>query len=215
MPLDHRKRHASCLIIRAPEHRAAAVAHHVVMSKSSLKLKDLSLSVLSEEMERDIEKLVEAVHDAREREAEWSNSDTQQKPSEIKLKEEELRAAKTERQRLEAELERRRGDIYPEPETAAATALNMPSVPLPSRQISKGMKRGAREDALSPLIRRAQANCNNPADVNEVWSALCRLADDEVAPLLASTRDGVKYRKNGSEAYFKKGALRNRLNRLK
>lgn len=69
----------------------------------------------------------------------------------------------------------------------------------------------ARRDTLDPVIEHAQGRCKDPQDTAQVWAQLQRLAQDEHAPLLAATHEGLKYTKNGDAAYFTRDALDKRL----
>lgn len=68
-----------------------------------------------------------------------------------------------------------------------------------------------RKDSIDPVIELAQAKCRDPKDTNQVWPQMQVLADNEQAPFLASTAKGLKYHKNGKDAYFTRDALNKRL----
>ena len=55
-------------------------------------------------------------------------------------------------------------------------------------------------------------NAEDPGDTAQVWAQLQVLADSESPPLLASTSEGLKYKKvKGKDAYFTRDALDKRL----
>jgi hypothetical protein len=68
-----------------------------------------------------------------------------------------------------------------------------------------------RRDLITPVIEVAQSKCKNPQDTAEVWAQMELLADSENAPLLAATETGLKYRREGKDAYFTRDALDKRL----
>lgn len=68
-----------------------------------------------------------------------------------------------------------------------------------------------RRDTLDPVIELAQSQCRDPKDTAQVWAQLAVLAQEEQAPLLAATPQGLKYTKKGEAAYFQRGALHKRL----
>jgi hypothetical protein len=69
-------------------------------------------------------------------------------------------------------------------------------------------------DVLVPSIEAAQQNCQTPTDAAEVFAQLQRMANEELAPLLAATGRGIKYTdKHGNDAYLTKDALDKRLRR--
>jgi hypothetical protein len=70
-----------------------------------------------------------------------------------------------------------------------------------------------RRDALTPVIERAQQQCNDPKDTAAVWAALQVLAEKKAAPLIGATEDGLQYLKNGGAAILNRDALRKRLGR--
>ena len=68
-----------------------------------------------------------------------------------------------------------------------------------------------RKDSIDPVIELAQTKCRDHKDTNQVWPQMQVLADNEQAPFLASTAKGLKYHKNGKDAYFTRDALDKRL----
>lgn len=68
-----------------------------------------------------------------------------------------------------------------------------------------------RSDSISPVIELAQSKCRDPKDTNQVWPQMQVLADSEQAPFIASTEKGLKYHKDGGNAYFTRNALDKRL----
>lgn len=70
-----------------------------------------------------------------------------------------------------------------------------------------------RRDTLTPVIERAQSQCQNPRDTAEVWAELQGLANRKTAPLIGATEDGLQYLKNGEAEIFKRKSLGQRLAR--
>jgi hypothetical protein len=70
-----------------------------------------------------------------------------------------------------------------------------------------------RRDTLAPVIERAQRQSLDKNDTAQVWAQLQAMADDAQAPLISSTKEGVKYHRAGADALFKREDLRKRLKR--
>ena len=64
---------------------------------------------------------------------------------------------------------------------------------------------------LDPVIETAQGQCTDPKDTAQVWAQMQVLAQVEHPPLLAATDNGLKYTKNGNDAYLTRDALDKRL----
>lgn len=72
----------------------------------------------------------------------------------------------------------------------------------------------ARNDNLTPIIKRAQGGCNDPRDTAEVWNELAKLAAHRIYPLYGVEQEGIQYKDHQDEpAVFTKNALRKRLKR--
>jgi hypothetical protein len=100
------------------------------------------------------------------------------------------------------------------PQTANAENVNVVAKPVTTPTITHST-RSSRRDVLVPVIESAQSKCTNPKDTSAVWAQLVVLAQNETPPLLAATQGGLKYTKEGVDAYFKRDALAKRLNRKK
>ncbi len=72
-----------------------------------------------------------------------------------------------------------------------------------------------RSDSIYPVIKLAKTKCVDPNETSEVWAQMQVLAQDEHPPFLASMEKGLKYHKNGKDAYFTRDALDKRLHRKK
>lgn len=83
-----------------------------------------------------------------------------------------------------------------------------PVVPAPAQGNST---KTPRKDSIDPVIALAQTMCRDPKDTNQVWPQMQVLAESEQAPFLASTTKGLKYHKNGKDAYLTRDALDKRL----
>ena len=92
------------------------------------------------------------------------------------------------------------GDVASRPQNATSRT--------PTKNSTK-----TRRDTLTPVIERAQKQCDNPQDAASVWAALLVLAEKKVAPLIGATEDGLQYLKNGTAASLNREALRKRLGR--
>lgn len=68
-----------------------------------------------------------------------------------------------------------------------------------------------RSDSIDPVIKLAKTTCRDPNSTAEVWAQMEVLAQNEQAPFLASTEDGLKYHRKGADAYFTRDALDKRL----
>ena len=83
--------------------------------------------------------------------------------------------------------------------------------PVVKAQAQGNSTKAPRKDSIDPVIELAQTKCRDPKDTNQVWPQMQVLADNEQAPFLASTAKGLKYHKNGKDAYFTRDALDKRL----
>ena len=66
-------------------------------------------------------------------------------------------------------------------------------------------------DVLHSAIDVAKGKCIDPTDTAQVMAQMEALAQNEHLPLLAATKDGIKYTKNGENAYLTRDALDKRL----
>lgn len=87
--------------------------------------------------------------------------------------------------------------------------------PLRDNAVVRHKLRAQARDTLSPVIEATQRQCKDPRDTAEVWTRLEAQANDGIPPLLAATPDGVKYTKNGKDAYLTRDALDKRIRRQK
>ena len=71
-----------------------------------------------------------------------------------------------------------------------------------------------RSDSLTSVIEVARLRCANPDDAAQVWVQLEELALSGEPPLLDSTTEGIRYGKNGAEAYLTRAALHRRIKRI-
>lgn len=94
------------------------------------------------------------------------------------------------------------------PAPVESTATPAPVVQVPTQGNSTKMPRS---DTITPVIKMAQDKCTNRTDTSQVWAQMQVLAQNETAPFLASTNDGLKYHKKGKDAYFTRDALNKRL----
>ena len=92
------------------------------------------------------------------------------------------------------------------------SALSAPAVSKAAPAQSHTTK-AHRSDKVGEAIKAVQKRCTDPNNTAQVWTKLEALADDEAPPFLAATEDGLKYRKNGGDAYLTQNALRQRLKR--
>ena len=96
--------------------------------------------------------------------------------------------------------------------TGTATApVAVPKAVVALNGVTKHSTKRRRRDSLDPVIELAQSKCIDPRDTAQVFAQMEVLAQAEYAPLLAATTDGLKYTKNGSDAYLKRDALDKRL----
>lgn len=175
----------------------------------------------SEEVEKANEFFAD-LETAEKRKSRWAEARTGGVPSEIKLQETELAEATCALEELEARQRRLRGDVFP-PAPLSPPILPQPIATYQTIAVSSAVQASAqsmslghstkerRTDILSPAIKIAQSRAGDPHDINEVWAQLQAMADAEHLPLLASTKDGVKYNRDGITRYFKRDALKKRL----
>lgn len=77
------------------------------------------------------------------------------------------------------------------------------------------LKKPKRTDALYPLITRAIKECNS-YESSAVWNKMCDYARNKVTPFYGIAEEGLQYNNQKDQPrYFNKGALRERLKRLK
>jgi hypothetical protein len=95
-----------------------------------------------------------------------------------------------------------------EPSQTETQTMPAPAVTL---QTVKYSTKPPRRDTLNPVIEHAQSKCKDPQDTAQVWAQLQELAQEGHVPLLAAVQEGVKYTKNGKDAYFTRDALDKRL----
>ena len=93
-----------------------------------------------------------------------------------------------------------------------ATAAGMPeAVPAAKAHPQGNTTKTPRSDAITPVIKLAQDKSLDPCSTSQVWAQMQVLAQNEHAPFLASTENGLKYHRKGTDAYFTRKALDKRL----
>ena len=94
----------------------------------------------------------------------------------------------------------------------AAPTIDSPAAVATSSGKVHSTKGTGRRDVLWPAIEKAQAACQDPKDTADVWGQLGRLAESEVPPLLAVTKTGIKWMRDGEKvAILTRDALDKRL----
>ena len=170
---------------------------------------------------KEIDEFFTELGNAEERKSRWTEARTGGVPSEIKLQEVNLAEATRALDELEVRLSNMRGDSFPMPPlvpTALQSTTTTQTAPAPSvvqapgQSMSMGNStKQPRNDILSPVIKLAQSKAADAHDTSAVWAQIQALADEEHPPLLASTKEGVKYKLNGETRYFTRDALYKRL----
>ena len=103
------------------------------------------------------------------------------------------------------------GEEAQSPQAPSEAATVQPPPAGPAAVIRHSTKEAQRRDILDPVIELAQSKCLDPMDTAQVLAQLQVLAQEEHAPLLASTNEGIKYAKKGNAAYLTRDALDKRL----
>jgi hypothetical protein len=144
------------------------------------------------------------------------------------VKQDKLTPLCAERENLAQQHRAMRGDYteaHPEPKTTALSTETVSA--FGSSSTTSAGRAGAlvqspaqgnstktrRSDSIDPVIESARSMCSDPEDINQVWPHMQTLADNEKPPFLASTTKGLKYHKNGNDAYLTRDALKKRLQR--
>ncbi len=102
-------------------------------------------------------------------------------------------------------------DTAPPAPVEAVGALVAKSGPVLTAPAQCNSTKTPRSDSIDPVIKLAKTTCRDPNSTAEVWAQMEVLAQNEQAPFLASTEDGLKYHKKGADAYFTRDALDKRL----
>ena len=152
----------------------------------------------------------------------WQRADPKFIPSEMVIKQDKLFIAESNFEAANNRYLNARGDIYHPSDSVDQPNCSPVDVEdtcdeevVTSHQSAKPSSKKERRDVLDPVIEYAQNKCKDPFDCAEVWSIFERLADEEYGPLLASTPEGIKYKKNGTTLLFKRKNLYDWLYRLK
>lgn len=85
------------------------------------------------------------------------------------------------------------------------------AVPVSKAPAQSNSTKTPRRDSIDPVIELAQSKCTDPKDTSQVWPQMQFLAQAEQPPFLASMKEGLKYHKDGTDAYFTRDALNKRL----